>query len=88
MPANTTIGRVRIGQRQSTTIASPNWAVKSNLALGDLNNVSTANVENGYASYVTFNDLKLPTEFRPTNSDNLEFFADEKTPELQLGSRG
>jgi hypothetical protein len=46
------------------------------------------NVENGYASYVTFNDLKLPTEFRPTNSDNLEFFADEKTPELQLGSRG
>ena len=45
------------------------------------------NVENGYASYVTFNDLKLPTEFRPTNSDNLEFFADEKTPELQLGSR-
>jgi hypothetical protein len=49
MPANTTIGRVRIGQRQSTTIASPNWAVKSNLALGDLNNVSTANVENGYA---------------------------------------
>ena len=46
------------------------------------------NVENGYASYVTFNDLKLPTEFRLTNSDNLEFFADEKTPELQLGSRG
>ena len=46
------------------------------------------NVENGYASYVTFNDLKLPTEFRPTNSDNLEFFADERTPELQLGSRG
>lgn len=46
------------------------------------------NIENGYASYVTFNDLKLPTEFRPTNSDNLEFFSDEKTPELQLGSRG
>ena len=46
------------------------------------------NVENGYASYVTFNDLKLPTEFRSTNSDNLEFFADERTPELQLGSRG
>ena len=45
------------------------------------------NVEDGYASYVTFNDLKLPTEFRPTNSDNLEFFADERTPELQLGSR-
>lgn len=45
------------------------------------------NVDTGYASYVTFNDLKLPTEFRPTNSDNLEFFTDEKTPELQLGSR-
>lgn len=45
------------------------------------------NVENGYASYVTFNDLKLPMEFRSTNSDNLEFFADERTPELQLGSR-
>ena len=43
---------------------------------------------NGYSSYVTFNDLKLPTEFRPTNSDNLEFYADEKTPELELGSRG
>ena len=45
------------------------------------------NIEDGYASYVTFNDLKLPTEFRSTNSDNLEFFTDEKTPELQLGSR-
>ena len=41
------------------------------------------NIEDGYASYVTFNGLNLPT-----NSYNLEFFADEKTPELQLGSRG
>jgi len=49
MPANTTIGRVRIGQRQSTTIASPNWAVKSNIVLSDIVDVSTANVENGYA---------------------------------------
>ncbi len=48
MPANTTIGRVRIGQRQSTTIASPNWAVKSNISLSDITDVSTANVENGY----------------------------------------
>lgn len=49
MPANTTIGRVRIGQRQSTTIASPNWAVKSNISLSDITDVSTTNVENGYA---------------------------------------
>jgi hypothetical protein len=48
MPANTTIGRVRIGQRQSTTIASPNWAVKANIALADITDVSTENVENGY----------------------------------------
>jgi hypothetical protein len=48
MPANTTIGRVRIGQRQSTTIASPNFAVKTNIALADITDVSTANVENGY----------------------------------------
>lgn len=46
------------------------------------------NVEDGYASYVTFNDLKLPTEFSPTCSDNLEFYADIITPELELGSRG
>jgi len=48
MPANTTIGRVRIGQRQSTTIASPNFAVKTNIALADITDVSTENVENGY----------------------------------------
>ena len=48
MPANTTIGRVRIGQRQSTTIASPNFAIKTNIALADITDVSTENVENGY----------------------------------------
>lgn len=47
------------------------------------------NISDGYASYVTFNDLKLPTEFSPTCSDNLEFYdcADIITPELELGSR-
>jgi hypothetical protein len=45
--ANITIGRVRIGQKP--IIATPNWAVKSNIVLSDITNVSTANVENGYA---------------------------------------
>ena len=63
MPANTTIGRVRIGQRQSTTIASPNWAVKSNIALEDLNNVSTANVEDGFA--LIYNSVTDRYEMQP-----------------------
>ena len=47
------------------------------------------NVECGYSSYVTFNDLQLPTESFQTCSDNLEFFTWEwdNTTELQLGSR-
>jgi len=47
------------------------------------------NVDCGYSgSYVTFNDLQLPTEFCPTCSDNLDFFtSDEIAPSLQLGSR-
>lgn len=48
------------------------------------------NVDCGYSgSYVTFNDLQLPTKFSPTCSDNLDFFTWEwdNTPEIQLGSR-
>ena len=63
MPANTTIGRVRIGQRQSTTIASPNWAVKSNIVLSDIVDVSTANVENGYA--LIYNSVTDKYEMQP-----------------------
>ena len=44
-----TIGTVKVGQTQATLITSPNHGVRPNIALGDLNNVSTANVENGYA---------------------------------------
>ena len=44
--ANITIGRVRIGQKP--IIATPNYAVKTNIALADITDVSTANVENGY----------------------------------------
>ena len=46
------------------------------------------NVDQGnYASYVSMRDLQLPTEFCRHLSDNLEFYADEETPELELGSR-
>jgi hypothetical protein len=44
-----TIGTVKVGQTQATLITSPNHGVRPNIALGDLTNVSTANVENGYA---------------------------------------
>ena len=47
--ANTSIGRVTVGQRQSTTITSPNWPVTLNVALADITDVSTANVESGFA---------------------------------------
>jgi hypothetical protein len=63
MPANTTIGRVRIGQRQSTTIASPNWAVKTNVALADIVDVSTANVEDGFA--LIYNSVTDRYEMQP-----------------------
>jgi hypothetical protein len=63
MPANTTIGRVRIGQRQSTTIASPNWAVKTNIALADITDVSTANVESGFA--LIYNSVTDKYEMKP-----------------------
>lgn len=43
-----TIGTVRVGQTQATLITSPNHGVNPNIALEDLNNVSTTNVENGY----------------------------------------
>jgi hypothetical protein len=61
--ANTTIGRVRIGQRQSTTITSPNWAVKTNVALADITDVSTANVEDGFA--LIYNSVTNRYEMQP-----------------------
>lgn len=63
MPANTTIGRVRIGQRQSTTITSPNWSVKNNIALADIVDVSTANVEDGFA--LIYNSVTDRYEMHP-----------------------
>jgi hypothetical protein len=65
--ANTTIGRVTVGQRQSTTITSPNWPVSLNVALADITDVSTANVENGHAliynSVTEKYEMKAFTEF-------------------------
>lgn len=65
--ANTSIGRVRVGQRQSTTITTPNWAVKTNIALADITDVSTENVENGFAliynSVTNQYEMKAVTEF-------------------------
>jgi hypothetical protein len=58
-----TIGTVKVGQTQATLITSPNHGVRPNIALDDLNNVSTTNVENGYA--LIYNSVTNRYEMRP-----------------------
>ena len=43
-----TIGRVRIGQNRPTLITSPNHAVKVNVAMADIVDVSVTDLQNGY----------------------------------------
>ena len=59
--ANTSIGRVRVGQQRPTLITNPNLEVKTNVAMSDIVDVSTANVQNGYA--LTFNSTTQTYEF-------------------------
>lgn len=42
------IGKVTIRQPTQTTIANPNYGVKLNIALDDLIDVDTQNIQNGY----------------------------------------
>ena len=43
-----TIGSVKVGQTQPTLISNPNHTVKTNIAMADITDVSTANLENGF----------------------------------------
>ena len=44
-----TIGKVKIGQNIRTTVVSPNFKPKSNVALAEITDVSTTNVQDGFA---------------------------------------
>ena len=42
------LGKVTVFQPNRTTITSPNYRPKPNVALGELNDVATENVQDGY----------------------------------------
>ena len=66
--ANTYIGRVRIGQQKPTLITNPNLEVKTNVAMSDITDVSTANVQNDFV--LTFNSATEKYEFKDVSIPN------------------
>lgn len=55
--------RVKVGGNKQTTIVSPNYAIKANVTMNEILDVSTANVENGYT--LVYNSLTQKYEVSP-----------------------
>lgn len=55
--------RVKIGSNKRTTIVNPNYEIKANVSMGEIFDVSTANVENGYT--LVYNSVTKKYEVSP-----------------------
>jgi hypothetical protein len=60
------IGKVVINQPNRTTITSPNYRPKPNVALAEINDVSTVGVQDGYS--LVYNSANTRFEMRIATS--------------------
>ena len=60
------IGKVVINQPNRTTITSPNYRTKPNVALAEINDVSTVGVQDGYS--LVYNSANTRFEMRIATS--------------------
>lgn len=67
--ANTSIGRIRVGQQKPTVIVDPNQEIKVNISLSEITDVSTVGVQNDYV--LTYNSTTNKYEFKDMSLSNL-----------------
>ena len=66
------IGKVTVFQPNRTTIVSPKYSPKPNVALAEINDVNTDNVQDGYSLVYSSANNRYETKIATTVLSNLD----------------